>query len=148
MAPSPRARRGRGAKPELYMNCKSHSEIADSGPESVVIAGWISVSRGKSIDGDRFESQISAMLQLVHGIINVGDGNDTHANQSLGCVGTVFLGQPVVIRADDRFVRVVISDAAPEARPHVAGEQHLGINAVFVLLLQALFRRPRSGEVS
>ena len=86
------------------------------------------------------------MLQLVHGIINVGDGNDTHANQSLGCVGTVFLGQPVVIRADDRFVCVVVSDAAPEARPHVAGKQHLCINAVLGLLLQALFRRAGPGR--
>jgi hypothetical protein len=130
-------RRGRAPpaprKAELDVNGEGDSEIDDRGPESIVASRGISVAGWKGIDGNGFEAQISAMVQLVYRVIDIGDGNDANTDQPVRSVRAVFLGEPIVVSADNRVVRVVVSNTAPEARANIAREQYLCINAVPVL---------------
>ena len=88
------------------------------------------------------------MLHLGDRVIDIGDRDDTHANETVGRDGAILLGEPVVVAADHRLVDLVMGDIAPEdgAGDH-RREQHLGVHAVLVLLADALLRRAGAGGV-
>ena len=75
------------------------------------------------------------MLHLGDRVVDIGDRNDPHADETVGRHGAVFFGEPVVVAADHRLVDLVMRDVAPEdgARDH-RREQDLGVHAVLVLL--------------
>ena len=80
------------------------------------------------------------MFHLRYGVIHVADGHDPHADQPLRRDGAVVLRQPLVVGADDGFVHLIMADITPEHRPgHHGREQHLGIEAIQILLSDALF---------
>src|SRR5207248_6932906 len=69
-------------------------------------------------------------------------GDEAQADETIRIDGAVLLGQKVVVGPDDGLIGVVVFDAAPHAGAGDAGEEHLGVDPVDVLLLQPLLWRP------
>ena len=88
------------------------------------------------------------MLHLGDRVVDIGDRDDPHADQTVGRDGAIFFGEPVVVAADHRLVDFVMRDVAPEDGPgDHRREQDLGVHAVLVLLLDALLGRAGAGGV-
>ena len=88
------------------------------------------------------------MLHLGDRVIDIGDRDDPHADQTVGRDGAIFLAEPVVVAADHGLVDLVMRDVAPEHRPRDhRREQDLGVDAVLVLLADALLRAAGAGRV-
>jgi len=125
-----------------------HLKIERGSPEPIVLRRGIAAAIGQTAEQDAFQTELLAMLHLGDGVLGVGDRHDAHADQAVGGNRTVFLGEPIVVAADHRFVDLVVGDVAPE---HRAGdhrrEQHLGVDTVLVLLLDPLFRATGAGGI-
>ncbi len=88
------------------------------------------------------------MLHLGDRIIDIGDRDDPHADQTIGRDGAIFLAEPVVVAADHGLIDLVMRDVAPEHRPRDhRREQHLGVEPVLVLLADALLGAAGAGRV-
>ena len=88
------------------------------------------------------------MLHLGDRVIDIGDRDDPHADQPIRRDGAVFLAEPVVVAADHGLVDLVMRDVAPEHRPRDhRREQDLGVDAVLVLLADALLGAAGAGRV-
>ena len=95
-----------------------------------------------------FRPSFAQCCQLGDGVVDVGPRDDAEPDQTVARDRTVFLPQPVVVGADRGAVDVIVGERAPEAGPHLhVGKEHLGLEAVDVLLAQALLRRPHPGRV-
>ena len=77
-------------------------------------------------------------FQLCDRIIDARDGHGGVADQAVGCDRAVVVGQEGVVGADHRAVDLAIGDGLDEARCEDRREENLGIEAVLVLLAQAL----------
>jgi len=133
---------------EQHMHGHRHVEIDRGGPEAIVFGGRITLAVRQGAELDALEPQLLAMLHLGDGILRVRDRHDTEPDQTVRSYGTILLGEPVVIGADHRLVRIVMADVAPEhrARDH-RREQDFGVEPVLVLLLDALLGGAGAGGV-
>ena len=133
---------------EEDMHRHRHVEIDRGGPEAVVLRRRIALAVRERAKLDAFEAELFAMLHLGDRVFGVADRHDAETDQTVGRDGAIFLGEPVVIGADDGLVGVVMRDVAPEhgARDH-RRKQDLGVEPVLVLLLNALLGRAGTGGV-
>ena len=83
-------------------------------------------------------------LDFGHRVIDVADGRDRVTDEAIGGNRAVVIGQPRVVGTNHCPIYVGILDAFEKARCEHRWEQHLGIEAVFVLFTQALLCRPRA----
>ena len=86
-------------------------------PEPVVLGGRIAFGVGQCAEQYPLQPELFAMLHLGDCVIDIGDRDDPHADQPVGCHRAIFLGEPVVVAADHRLVDLVMADVAPEDRP-------------------------------
>jgi hypothetical protein len=85
------------------------------------------------------EPQLANMCQLHQRVLQVGHGDDTQAQQAVGGHRAIVLCQEIVVGADTGFVCLVVTDIAPEVWARgLPWKQHLSVDAVKVLFLQAL----------
>ena len=133
---------------ELDMHGDRHLHVDRGGPELVVLGGRIALGAGEGTHQDAFEAELLAMRHLGDRVVDIGDRDDAHADQAVGRDSAIFLGEPVVVAADHRLIDLVMADVAPEdgTRDH-RREQHLGVHAVTVLLLDALLGRAGAGGI-
>ena len=121
---------------------QGHVHVHGGGPEAVVVGGGVALCAGQHTQHHTLQAQLGAVLHLGDCIIDVGPGDDTHADEPVRGHCAVLFAQPVVVPADDRLVHLVMADVPPQDRPrNHRCEEHLGIDAVDVLLLDALLRR-------
>ena len=107
-------------KTKLDMDGERHIEIHHCRPKTIVLLGWIWIAGRKMVESHRLEADLRAMHQLANGVVDIRNRNDTDADQPLRGERAILLGEPIIVSAHYRFVRLVIADAAPKARPNVA----------------------------
>ena len=89
------------------------------------------------------------MAQLQQRVLQVGHGDDAQAQQAVGVCRAIVLRQEIVVGAHAGFVRLVVTDGAPEVRARgLPRKQHLGVDAVDVLFLQRCSAGPVPGVVA
>ena len=125
-----------------------HVEVERRLPEPVVFNGRVLLAGREVLQHDRLRADLLAVLQLLDvGVQILDDGHDGHADEAVRVLGAVVLDEPVVVRADDGQVRLVVVHHPPHPRAGgLRGEEHLGVDAVDVLFLHALLGRARSGR--
>ena len=130
------------------MHGDRHVEVERGGPEFVVLWGGIALAARQRAEQHALQAELLAVLHLGDRVVDIGDRDDPHADQTVGRHGAVFFGEPVVVAANDSLVDLVMRDVAPEdgTRDHCR-EQDLGVHAVLVLLFDALLGRARAGGV-
>src|SRR5262249_41120873 len=117
-------------------------------PEFIVLGRWVAFTARQCAELDPFEAELLAMRHLGDRVLDTGDGHDTHAEQPVGSDGAIFLGEPVIVAADDRLIDLVMADVPPEPRPRTyCREQDFGVEPIFVLLFDTLLGRASAGSV-
>src|SRR5688572_21122236 len=104
-------------------------------PELVVLRLRLAAAVGELGERDRAQTELLDALELRYGIVNAGSGNDGAGKQAIRRDGAVFLAQERVVRLEHGDVRVAVTDGRASAG---AGVEHLGVDAVAVLLLETL----------
>ena len=127
---------------EVDVDAHRHVQFQCARPETVVSFTRVGVAAGKSLEQDGLEACLAAIFQFVDNVVQLAaQWQDADADQTLRIHGAVFFGEPAVVGAHQRFVSVVVFDAAPKLWPALLRwEQYLGIDAVALLLTDALFR--------
>jgi hypothetical protein len=109
-----RLRRARAGAVELDMDGDGHLHVDCRGPELVVLRRRIAFGIGQCAQQDALQAELLAMLHLGDRIVDIGDRDDPHADQAVGRHGAIFLGEPIIVAADHRFVDLVMRDISPE----------------------------------
>ena len=131
-----RLRRARAQAIEGDVHRQRHPHVDRGRPEPVVLGQRIRPAVREHAEVD------AAVLELGHGVVEVRPRDDAQPDEAVTRDRAVFLGQPVVVRADGRAVHVVVGQRAPEPRADLhVGEDHLREQTIHVLLAQALLRR-------
>ncbi len=127
---------------QVNVDAHRHIQFQSARPETVVRFRRIGVAAGKSLEQDGLEARLAAIFHFVDDVVQLAaQRQDADAEQTLRIHCAVFFGEPAVVGAHQRFVSVVVFDAAPKLRTALLRrEQYLGIDAVAFLLADALFR--------
>ncbi len=126
---------------DLDVDREHRAELQRRCPEPIIDGARRPRSVGEHAELDRPQALLVAVAQLGDRVVDVGPRDHADADQALRVLGAVLLGEELVVGADEREVADVVAHVAPELRPVGAGEQHLGVDAVDVLLGETLLRR-------
>ena len=140
--------RARTETVEADVHRQRHSHIDRSRPELVVLRLRIRLAVREHAEVHPFKPKLRAVVKLRDRIVEVRPRDDAEADQPVGRDRAVLLAEPVVVRTYGCAIDVLVGERAPEPRTdlHVR-KQDLRVQAVGVLLLQALLRRPHAGRV-
>jgi hypothetical protein len=112
-----------------------HMAIEGGRPEAIIFWQWETLSVRKLVKADALKARVGAILHFRNGIVHPGVGNHPHRDQSVGSIGAVFLGEPAIIGANHRLVRLIVDDTAPGAEIDRVGKQDLCVYTILLLLL-------------
>ena len=127
---------------QVDVDAHRHVQFQCARPETVVSFTGVGVAAGKSLEQDGLEASLAAIFQFVDDVVQLAaQWQDADTDQTLRIHSAVFFGEPAVVGAHQRFVSDVVFDAAPKLRTTLLRrEQYFGIDAVALLLADALFR--------
>ena len=141
-------RSARAQAVEADVHGQGHLHVDRGRPEAIVLGRRIGFAAREHAQVDALEPELHAVLELGDRVGDVGPRDDAEADEAIARHRAVLLPEPVVVGADRRTVHVLVGDRAPEPRPHLhVREEHLGVQRVHVLFLEALLRGPHAGRV-
>src|SRR5713226_6608611 len=122
------------------MQRKREVMIGGGLPERIVdaVAVWL-VLRRRAPDHRAAQTLLRATLQLLNPRWNIFERNQRRADQALGIVRAE-LREPVVVRAETCALQVGVAQV--EERHAEGSVEHLGLDAIDILILDALGRVP------
>ena len=123
---------------EAEVRRQLHADVERRLPELVVLFTRRAGAVGELVEGDGPDAEILDPLELRHGVLDTGDGNHGVADEPIGGYRVEVLGQEGVVGLDHREVDLGVDDALEEAGGEDGREEDFGVDAVLVLLAEAL----------
>ena len=130
---------------EVGVRRQPHLDVHGRLPEPVVLGFGPAAAVGENVERDRPQAYLFTAFQLRDGVVDARHRHHAGGDEPVRRNGAVVLGEERVVGLDHGEVDLAVLDSLEKPGGEDRREQHLAVDAVLVLLPQALSGVPGAG---